>query len=192
MEGMKHKSILNLSLVSYFFLLIAISLLFFSVPNSLYAQEIPADKKEVFSSTGLPIPRFVSLSKETTNVRAGPGQQYPIRWAYKKQGLPVEVILEYDHWRKIRDHEGSEGWVYKTLLSGRRTALIRGTEIVQAYDRNPVKYPRKAKVVMGLEPFSLVSINTCEGELCFIEVSNLSGWIERNSLWGVYEAEKFD
>lgn len=189
---MKHKSVLNFSLLFYFFLFLAIYSLFFVFSTKAYAQEILVDKKEVFSSTGLPIPRFVSLSKEITNVRAGPGQQYPIRWVYKKQGLPVEVILEYDHWRKIRDHEGSEGWVYKTLLSGRRTALIRGTEVVRAYDRSPDEYPKKAKLTMALEPLSLVSVNTCKGAMCYIEVSDLSGWIKRKSLWGVYEAEKFD
>lgn len=189
---MKHKSILNYSTYSYSFLFIALSLFLFSTPKSLCAQEISVDKKEMFSSTGLPIPRFVSLSKQITNVRAGPGQQYPIRWVYNRQGIPVEVILEYDHWRKIRDHEGSEGWVYKTLLSGHRTALVIGAEIVQAYDQNLEKYPRKAKVALALEPLSLVSVNACDGTQCLIEVSGLSGWIERKSLWGVYESEKFD
>jgi SH3-like domain-containing protein len=192
MEVMKHKSVQNYLAYFYSFLFLAIFLILLSVPKGLCAQDIPTDKKEMFSSTGLPIPRFVSLGKEITNVRTGPGQQYPIRWVYKKQGLPVEVILEYDHWRKIRDHEGSEGWVYKTLLSGHRTALIIGTDIARAYDQNPDKYPLKAKVAIVLEPLSLVSINTCEKVHCYIEVSNLYGWIEKKSLWGVYETEKFD
>jgi len=191
-EEMKHKTVLKYSLFYCSFLFLAISFMLFSAPVGLCAHEIPADKKEMFSSTGLPIPRFVSLSKQITNVRAGPGQQYPIRWVYKKQGLPVEVILEYDHWRKIRDHEGSEGWVYKTLISGKRTALIQGEGLVKAYDRNPLKKPQKAKAVMALEPLSLVDIDTCDGAMCFIEVPNISGWIERKSLWGVYEDEKFD
>ena len=192
MTGMKQKIVLNTSILYCSFLFLTISFVLLTMPIGLCAQEIPADKKEVFSVSGLPIPRFVSLSSKLTNVRAGPGQHYPIRWVYKKQGLPVEVILEYDHWRKIRDHEGSEGWVYKTLLSGDRTALIKGSETVQAYDRNPVEKPQKARVVMRLEPMSLVGVRSCDGLVCYIEVSNLSGWIERKSLWGVYEAEKFD
>ncbi len=192
MCAMKQKTVQKFSIYIYFFLFFAVFLWFFGIADYAKAQDIPADKKEVFSSTGLPIPRFVSLSKQITNVRAGPGQQYPIKWVYKKQGLPVEIILEYDHWRKIRDHEGGEGWVYKTLLSGHRTALISGEEVVYAYDRNPLKFADKAKAVMALEPLSLVSINSCEESVCFIKVSDLSGWIKIKSLWGVYEAEKFN
>ncbi|MCK5374689.1 MAG: hypothetical protein KAJ40_05345 [Alphaproteobacteria bacterium] len=148
--------------------------------------------KKVFSVSGLPIPRFVSLEHEETNLRVGPGLQYPIRLIYKKQGLPVEVILEYGHWRKIRDYEGDEGWIYKTLLSGKRTALVMGENLVDAYTRNFVKTPGKARVSMRVEPLSLVDIKSCNGSVCYIGVSNLLGWIERKSLWGVYESENFD
>ncbi len=192
MEEMKHKRVLNFLAFSNFFLFLVVSFLLFGEPVLLCAQEIPLDKKEVFSSSGFPIPRFVSLSKQVTNVRAGPGQQYPIKWVYRKKGLPVEIILEYDHWRKIRDYEGSIGWVYKTLLSGHRTAFVVGRDVVRAYNKNPSRYPKKARVVMVLEPLSLVHVKMCKNDVCFIKVSNLSGWIERKSLWGVYETENFD
>lgn len=189
---MKYKTLLNISIFHSSFLFFAVSFLLLTLPSGLYAQEISADKKEIFRSTKLPIPRFVSLGSKVINVRAGPGQRYPIKWVYKKQGLPVEIILEYDHWRKIRDHEGSDGWVYKTLLSWKRTALVKGEGLVNAYDRNPVKKPQKAKVSMKLEPLSLVAVDSCEGTVCYIKASDLSGWIGKKSLWGVYETEKFD
>lgn len=147
---------------------------------------------EVFSTSGLPLPRFVSLARDVTNVRAGPGQQYPVKWVVKKKALPVEVILEFDHWRKIKDHEGEQGWVYQTLLSGKRTALIQGEKAVPAFDKNPSLNSRKASVSLMLEPLSLVEINHCNGAVCHMSVSGLSGWIEKKSLWGVYETEKFD
>lgn len=162
------------------------------MPQNTYAQEIPEDKKEVFSNSGLPIPRFVSLAKDTTNVRAGPGQKYPVKWVMKMKSLPVEVILEYDHWRKIKDHEGAEGWVFKTLLSGKRTALINGNEAVKAYKYNIHENPKKYNVSMMLEPQTLVKINECLSQMCRVSASGLSGWIERKSLWGVYENENFD
>ncbi len=162
------------------------------MPQNTYAQDIPDDKKEVFSNSGLPIPRFVSLAKDTTNVRAGPGKKYPVRWVVKMKSLPVEVILEYDHWRKIKDHEGAEGWVFKTLLSGKRTALISSDEAVKAYKYNIQEKPEKHNVSMMLEPNTLVKISKCLAEMCHVSVSGLSGWIERKSLWGVYENENFD
>lgn len=175
----------------YSFLFAIFSLLFLTSVGS-YAQKIPADKEEFFSVSGLPVPRFVSLGDELTNVRAGPGQQYPVRWVYKKKGFPVEVILEYGHWRKVRDYEGSEGWVYKTLLSGDRTALVMGKELVPAYKRNPQVNSFPFAPSMRLEPMSLVHIKTCKEAFCYIEVFDFYGWIERKSLWGVYESEKFD
>lgn len=160
--------------------------------SCVQAQEIPADKKDIFSVSGLPLPRFVSLENSVTNARSGPGTQYPIKWVYAKKGLPVEVVLEYDHWRKVRDHEGDESWVYKTLLSGERTAIVKGHDLVIAYDRNPSENSQKAKPCMKVKPMSLVHVTSCNDSFCEISISKLYGWIKRKSLWGVYEHENFD
>lgn len=74
--------------------------------------------------SGLPLPRFVSLKSAKVNSRTGPGVNYAIEWLYLKAGLPVEILQEYDNWRRIRDSEGSEGWINQTLLSGKRTAIV--------------------------------------------------------------------
>lgn len=188
---MKEKNVLYPTRFLIFFF--ASLLLFtFLAPQFSHSQDIPDDKKEVFSNSGLPIPRFVSLAKETTNVRAGPGQKYPVKWVVKMKSLPVEVILEYDHWRKIKDHEGAEGWVFKSLLSGKRMGIIQGDEPVKAYDHNFEQHPEKYNVSMMLEPMSLVKIDACMMQMCRVSVSGLYGWIERKSLWGVYEQENFD
>ena len=164
----------------------------FITPLNSYAQNLPQDKKEVFNPTGLHLPRFVSLAKDITNVRAGPGQKYPVKWVIKKRGLPVEIILEFDHWRKIRDKDGAEGWVFKTLLSGKRTALIIGDDAVQVYNKKGWFFSKKLKVSATVEPMALVKIKDCDERFCLVTVSGISGLIERKSLWGVYENEKFD
>jgi len=74
-------------------------------------------------ASGLPLPRFVSLRSWRVNMRIGPKNSYPIAWTYTQQGLPVEIIEEYDNWRRIRDSDGDEGWVEQALLSGKRTAM---------------------------------------------------------------------
>src|SRR5262245_3374626 len=85
------------------------------------AQAQPASPKLV---SGLPIPRFVSLKTDKVNVRGGPTKDHDVTWVYNRAGLPVEITAEFENWRRIRDWEGAEGWVYHSLLSGRRTATV--------------------------------------------------------------------
>ncbi len=88
-------------------------------------------------SSGLPVPRFVSLKSDRVNVRAGPNKDQDVRWVYTRAGMPVEITAEFENWRRIRDWEGAEGWVYHSLLSGKRTALVvpkTKDELVPLYD----------------------------------------------------------
>src|ERR1700710_2896028 len=81
-------------------------------------------KDAAVSSSGLPVPRYVSLKSDHVNVRAGPTKDNDVAWIYTRSGLPVEITAEFENWRRVRDSEGAEGWVYHSLLSGRRTAVI--------------------------------------------------------------------
>ena len=89
--------------------------------------------------SGLPVPRFVSLKPDRVNVRGGPTRDHDVTFVYTRAGLPVEITAESDNWRRIRDWEGSEGWVYHSLLSGRRTAVVTPKdkkELVPLYDKD--------------------------------------------------------
>ncbi len=130
------------------------------------------------------IPRFLSLRADTVNVRAGPGVRYPVQWVYKRRSLPVEVIAEFDTWRKIRDFEGTEGWVHQNMLSGRRTTIV--TETVRTLRREA---KNGAAAVARLEPGVLGRLLECEGEWCRVEVAGLKGWLKRGEIWGVYPDE---
>ncbi len=76
------------------------------------------------AKSGQPLPRFVSLKSDKVNVRKGPATDQAIVWVFSRAGLPVEVIAESDNWRRVRDSEGADGWVFHSLLSARRTVLI--------------------------------------------------------------------
>ena len=76
------------------------------------------------SASGLPVPRFVSLKADKVNMHVGPAKTYEIKWLYQRQGLPVEITAEFENWRRIRDADGTEGWVYHSLLSGKRTGMV--------------------------------------------------------------------
>ena len=99
--------------------------------------------------------------------------------------------------RKIKDHEGQEGWVHHALLSGERTALVQGEDIVPIYKSVKNSEPLSEKdMVAYLKPFVLLSVEECENQWCYVKTleknTQFSGWIERKMIWGVYEDENFD
>lgn len=134
----------------------------------------------------LPVPRFVSLGTDEVNLRAGPGLRYPIRLVVRREGLPVEVIREFDVWRQVRDKDGDEGWVHKSMLSGKRMAIVTGS--MRTLYKKPLADSRP---VAKLEPGVIVRLKGCGGEWCEIAVSGYAGWIRRSDIWGVYPQEAF-
>jgi SH3-like domain-containing protein len=135
-------------------------------------------------STGLPLPRFVSLAADRVNVRFGPGKQYPINWVFARRGLPVEIIEEFDTWRKIRDYEGEEGWIHSSLLSSKRMVMITGD--VRDLRRTP---GLDARVVLRAEPGVIGQLFDCEENWCRIEVEGRRGWLQRSEFWGTRPGE---
>jgi len=164
-----------------------LTILFALISFSAFAAEEQesAPPSQMLNSSGLPIPRFVSFKSEDVNMRVGPGMNYPIKWMYKRQNLPVEVVAEFGNWRKIRDYDGEEGWIMQVLLSGRRYAIVTSEAVVH----NVYKGER---AVARLSPGVQVQVEKCRATQCEIEHSQAHGWVEKNKLWGVYRNEEFD
>ncbi len=143
--------------------------------------------------SGLPLPRFVSLKAERVNVRAGPTKENDVSWVYTRAGLPVEIIAEYENWRRIRDWEGAEGWVLHSLLSGRRTALIniktKSADDVVPLHASPETH---GAVTAKLQNRVLGTVKRCNGGWCRVVGEGFDGWVEQERLWGVYPNEKVD
>lgn len=133
---------------------------------------------------GLPVPRFASLRSEQVNLRTGPGSQYPIEWVLTRREMPVEIVAEWENWRKIRDWQGTEGWVHERMLTGRRAAIVRGG--IRALHRSP---EIAAPLVARAEPGVVARLVECQGGWCRIEADNLTGWVQRGDIWGVYPNE---
>jgi SH3-like domain-containing protein len=150
-----------------------------------------ASAQDPAGGTGLPLPRFVSLKSDDVNVRRGPGQEYDIAFTFVRAGLPVEITQEFDNWRKIRDSEGSEGWVFHSLLSGKRTAQVAPWDKTGPFPAYSSADARTA-VVAYLEPKVIADIAQCTGAWCEISVKGYDGWIEQEKLWGVYPDETFE
>jgi SH3-like domain-containing protein len=138
--------------------------------------------------SGLPLPRFVSLKADRVNVRAGPTRDHDVSWVYTRSGLPVEITAEYENWRRIRDWEGSVGWVYHSLLSGRRTALALPRD---KDDLVPLHEAADAasRVTARLQAGVLATVKRCNGTWCQIVGENFDGWIEQRRVWGAYPHE---
>ncbi|MCA1952549.1 MAG: hypothetical protein LDL25_05485 [Hyphomicrobiales bacterium] len=141
------------------------------------------------SVTKLPIPRFVSLKPSDTPMREGPSKDHRIKWVFKREGLPVEVTGEHEHWRRVRDSESTEGWVYFGRLSNRRTVLIRAgrTSGEQPLYRDDSE---SSAVVARLQPGVIANVETCTLAWCKVSVDGYSGYVRKDAVWGVYPDEQ--
>lgn len=164
-------------------MLMVLTLLCAGIPLPALAQT-SAVEQTVSETTGLPLPRFVSIRAEEVNVRTGPGERYPVRWILKRKFMPVEIVAEYETWRKIRDWQGTEGWVHQALLWGRRSAVVHPAEAVLRADPSPVARPvaRLAAGVIG-------QIDNCAEKWCHFTIGKNEGWIGKDYIWGIYANE---
>jgi len=148
----------------------------------------------VGTASGLPVPRFVSLKTDKVNTRIGPAKHYETKWVYQRSGLPVEITAEFENWRRIRDADGTEGWVYHSLLSGRRTGVVLARDKKDKDELVSLYAGRDADsgVVAKLEPGVQGNVTRCIDGWCQFRGRGFEGWIQQVRLWGVYANEKVD
>jgi SH3-like domain-containing protein len=174
------------------FIALLLAVLTLALPGPAWAQ--------TNNPSGLKLPRFVTTRSSPINVRVGPGVKYEIAWVYLKDGVPVEIVQEFDTWRKIRDVDGQEGWVHQNLLQGPRAGYV--TPLV-ANGTIPLRANRddnsglRATLGAGLR----VTVKECDGTWCDVTASqqiegersaSYSGFVHQEELWGVYPDEVFD
>ena len=155
----------------------------FNNRGRVFAQDI----RVVVRGSGYEVPRFLSLKSNEANMRFGPGNEYPIAWVYRKKGLPLKVIAEYEVWRKVIDHEGVTGWMHSKLLTGRRTALIteRVAKVYKSVEDN-------SKIVGYVERNVLMELQYCKTQYCKVAHAELKGWIKRDTFWGLLKNENLN
>src|SRR5262249_48353044 len=149
---------------------VAVVVLLLSVPQLAHAQARDPNA----------LPKYFSLRADEVNLRAGPGVRYPIEWVIRRRNMPVEVVAEFETWRRIRDIEGREGGVPQSMLSTRRPAVVTG-EIRTVQARPDAESPAVAKV----EPGVVVTLNECRDQWCRIDAGGYRGWLKRSDFWGV-------
>lgn len=130
------------------------------------------------------LPRFVSLRSIEINVRTGPGERYPVQWVLRRRFMPVEIIAEFETWRKIRDWEGAIGWVHQRTLTGRRSIIVTGQ--IRTLRRKPRS---NAPAVARAEPKIVGRLLSCRNSWCRVDIQGRRGWLRRRAFWGVYPKE---
>ncbi|MGO4568185.1 SH3 domain-containing protein [Rhizobium sp. 2YAF20] len=155
-----------------------------------------ADAQAAKGASGLPLPRFVTLKSKRVNLRIGPSSDYAVSWLYTREGLPVEIIQEYDNWRQVRDAEGTEGWVNQSLLSGQRSAIaapwMKNKAASKAIYVNMRREPLPSSAVIAkLEPGVILHVRECNGTWCRATTDGSDGWVAQSEIWGAYPGEAF-
>jgi|GEM_PF-115396 len=159
-------------------------LLFMTAPA--FAAET-GKSEESKNTSGLPIPRFATIRSGEVNMRTGPGTRYPIDWVLTNKGMPVEITAEYDVWRRVRDFEGSEGWVHKASLSGKR-GLVVTTTLRDLREKDK----EQSSILAHLEPGAIGELLSCAKLWCRVRFGDIKGYLPKTDFWGVYENETFN
>lgn len=149
-------------------------LVIFTIHNSFAEQEI---KKTNY---------FASLRASETNVRSGPGPNYPIKFTYKLKSIPLRVINEYDNWNEIEDYEGQTGWISQNLMTKKRTLMVRISKpITSMHGKNN----DKSRIVYNLENNVIGDYIVCVEKWCEMKINNKKGWVLKADLFGVDEEQ---
>jgi SH3-like domain-containing protein len=133
-------------------------------------------------------PYWASIASGQAMMRTGPARNYPGTWLYQRRDLPVRVLKLYPNWRLIEDPDGARGWMLVTLLSDRRTAIVKPG------DPRPVraKPDETSRTRYRAEAGVVGRIDHCKDGWCRIEIGNKDGYIRTSNIWGVGPTEVVD
>ncbi len=159
------------------------------VASNVNAQEVsqstnaPSAAPVLGPETNLPLPRYVSLKASESNVRRGPSLSHRIDWVFQRKSMPLRVVAEYGHWRRVVDREGQGGWVHYTMLSGARTVLIEEDVMIR---RRP---DQSGLEVAELQAGVVARLGECGPDWCLLTAAGHRGWSQKAHLWGVAPQE---
>lgn len=143
-------------------------------------RPIPKGGQQRGPVTNLPLPRYVSLKGSEGNARRGPSLSHRIDWVFRHAGMPLRVVAEFGHWRRVEDKDGAGGWVHYALLSGVRTVLVT-QDMAELRAR-----PRSdADVVARAEAGAILRLGECTRDWCSVSGGGERGWLPKSAIWGV-------
>jgi len=153
----------------------------------------PSARVQTGAQTGLPLPRFVAIKSTPVNVRRGPSFDHPVAWVFVRRGVPVEVTAESDNWRRIQDVDGARGWVFHTLIDGKRTVMVVGPDATnpRTGDLVALRFSPDARSdeVALVEPGFIGALVDCTQGWCAVRMGPHEGFMRVEHLYGVYPDE---
>jgi SH3-like domain-containing protein len=121
---------------------------------------------------------FLSLKKNTVNVRYGPSFDSEIKYIYKKKNLPVRLIDKKGNFRRIIDLKNNSGWIHVSQLKRLNSIIILEDKVLFKKSSN------YSQPIARLEKGRLLLIKKCEDNWCNITTNGYSGWIKNKNIWG--------
>lgn len=153
-------------------------------PVAGWAQETASAAVARGPVTNLPLPRYVSMKASTGNVRRGPSLTHRVDWVFKHKDMPLQVTAEFGHWRRVRDRDGAGGWMHYALLSGVRTVIVE-TDMLPLRRKPLAEAKPNAYAELGV----IARLGECLETWCRISAGRQSGWVPKESIWGVTPTE---
>ena len=154
-----------------------------STPVEEKTTETSSKENAEAAASVLPLPRFASLRSNKVFSRAGPGKRYPIEWEYHLKGAPVEIVAEFDYWRRIKDWQGSLSWVHKSMLIGRRGVYVTKDALLKRSETS------QSGAIAKIKKGAFGQLIACQPTACEIDFGIRQGWLPRSVIWGVYDKE---
>ena len=123
---------------------------------------------------------YLILKNNKTNVRYGPGFDYPIKFIYKKKNFPVKVIDKKENFRRIIDFKKNNGWIHTSQLKKGKSFILLKNQILFS---KPTKY---SKPILKISKGRLLLVKKCKKNWCKVKTENYLGWVITNNIWGTY------
>lgn len=158
-----------------------------AAPEAPDTAPLAASQPRVGPVTGFPLPRYVTMRATEGNARRGPSRSHRIDWVFTRRNMPMMVVAEHGHWRRVVDQDGAGGWMHYSLLSGERSAIVE-VPMLPLYARPDPNSTLRATAEMGVTG----ALEECADGWCLMEVGGYRGWVDANALWGVEPGETFD
>lgn len=167
----------------------AISICMIAVLSLIFTglTDVAASETKRGPVTNLPMPRFVSMKAAEGNVRRGPSLTHRVDWVFKHENMPLKIVAEYGHWRRVQDAEGQGGWMHYSLLSGARYVLVREEKISLYLTPNDA-----ASTQAYAQRGALLRLGSCVQEYCELSAQGADGWAKKTDIWGVAASELRD
>ena len=123
---------------------------------------------------------YLILKNNKTNVRYGPGFDYPIKFIYKKKNFPIKVIDKKENFRRIIDFKKNSGWIHTSQLKKGKSFILLKKQI---FFSRPSKF---SKPILKISKGRLLLVKKCKKNWCKVKTKNYLGWVITNNIWGTY------